>query len=82
MNKEETLFNLLEKINKRMTIILVSHDLGFVSQVVNSVICINKKVVVHPTSEINGKIIKEIYGTDINIIRHDHQCSEEGHQHD
>ncbi|MBT4290282.1 MAG: ABC transporter ATP-binding protein [Deltaproteobacteria bacterium] len=79
---EETLFNLLEKINKRMTIILVSHDLGFVSQVVNSVICINKKVVVHPTSEINGKIIKEIYGTDINIIRHDHQCSEEGHQHD
>ena len=79
---EETLFQLLEKINKRMTIILVSHDLGFVSQVVDHVICINRKVVVHPTSEINGQIIKEIYGTDISMIRHDHHCSEEGHQHD
>lgn len=79
---EETLFQILEKLNKRMTIILVSHDLGFVSQIVNSVICVNQKVVVHPTSEINGQIIKEIYGTDLRMIRHDHRCSEEGHQHD
>ncbi len=79
---EEALFEILQGLNKRMTILLVSHDLGFVSQKVNSVICVNRCVVVHPTSEINGTIIKDIYGGDICMIRHDHRCGEEGHQHD
>ncbi|MBT7697264.1 MAG: ABC transporter ATP-binding protein [Desulfobacterales bacterium] len=79
---EEALFEILQELNKRMTILLVSHDLGFVSQKVNSVICVNRCVVVHPTSEINGTIIKDIYGGDICMIRHDHRCGEEGHQHD
>ena len=32
--------------------------------------------------QINGEIIKEIYGTDLRMIRHDHRCSEGGHEHD
>jgi zinc transport system ATP-binding protein len=79
---EEALFEILQELNKRMTILIVSHDLGFVSQKVKSVICVNRCVVVHPTSEINGTIIKDIYGGDICMIRHDHRCGEEGHQHD
>ncbi len=58
---EESLFGILEKLNERMTIVLVSHDLGFVSQIVKSVICVNRKVAVHPTSEVSGSIIKELY---------------------
>ncbi len=79
---QEALFEILEELNERMTILLVSHDLGFVSQVVKSVICVNRQVVVHPTSEINGEIIKEIYGGDLRMIRHDQRCSERGHHHD
>ncbi|MCK5783851.1 MAG: ABC transporter ATP-binding protein [Desulfobacterales bacterium] len=79
---QEALFEILKKLNERMTILLVSHDLGFVSQVVKSVICVNRCVVVHPTSEINGEIIKDIYGGDMCMIRHDHRCSEGGHQYD
>ena len=76
---EEALFTILNELNHRMTILLVSHDLGFVSQVVKSVICVNRKVVVHPTSEINGTMINKIYGGDLRMIRHDHICSEGGH---
>jgi len=79
---EETLFSLLQRLNKRMTILLVSHDLGVVSKVVRSVICVNRCVVIHPTSDMNGTIIKEVYGHDLCLIRHDHRCSEIGHQHD
>ncbi len=78
---EEALLGILQELNKRMTILLVSHDLGFVSKVVKSVICVNRKVLVHPTSEINGRIIEDIYGGDLRIIRHDHRCSEMGHHH-
>jgi zinc transport system ATP-binding protein len=79
---EENLFSILKELNKRMTILIVSHDLGFVSQIVESVICVNRRVLVHPTSKINGELIKEIYGGELKMVRHDHRCSEEGHFHD
>lgn len=77
---EENLYETLVRLNRRMTILLVSHDLGFVSQVVKSVICVNRQVVIHPTSNINGSLIKEIYGGDFNLVRHDHRCDKDGHQ--
>lgn len=77
---EENLYETLVRLNKRMTILLVSHDLGFVSQVVKSVICVNRQVVIHPTSAINGTLIREIYGGDFNLVRHDHRCDKNGHQ--
>jgi len=76
---EETFFDILKNLNKRMTILIVSHDIGFVSQKVKSAICVNRCVVVHPTSEINGMMIKDIYGGDVCMIRHDHRCSVNGH---
>ncbi|SCX75509.1 metal ABC transporter ATP-binding protein [Desulfoluna spongiiphila] len=76
---EATLFELLSTLNSRMTILVVSHDLGFVSKVVKSVICVNKKVLVHPTSNLDGTLINEIYGGDLRMVRHDHRCSHEGH---
>jgi zinc transport system ATP-binding protein len=77
---EEGFFRLLEELNRRLTIVMVSHDLGFVAGVVKSVICVGHKVVVHPTSAITGQVIADLYGADMRLIRHDHRCSEEGHQ--
>lgn len=77
---EEGFWRLLEELNRRLTIILVSHDLGFVSGFVKSVICVGEDVVVHPTSEITGQVIADLYGGEMRMIRHDHRCSEEGHQ--
>ncbi|MFC1883846.1 metal ABC transporter ATP-binding protein [Thermodesulfobacteriota bacterium] len=78
---EETIFEILKEFNRRMTILVVSHDIGVVSQIVKSVICVNRQVVIHPTSDLNGQIIKDIYGPDLKIVRHDHRCSEDGHKH-
>jgi zinc transport system ATP-binding protein len=77
---EEGFYRLLETLNRRLTIIMVSHDLGFVASFVKSVVCVGQKVVVHPTSAINGQVIADLYGADMRLIRHDHRCSEEGHQ--
>ncbi|WP_457552148.1 metal ABC transporter ATP-binding protein [Desulfobacula sp.] len=79
---EENLFTILKKLNVEMTILLVSHDLGFVSKYVKSVICVNRQVFIHPTTLINGAMIKDIYHGDLKMVRHDHRCSEKGHTHD
>jgi zinc transport system ATP-binding protein len=77
---EEGFYRLLEELNKRLTILMVSHDLGFVSGFVKSVVCVGQKVVVHPTSEITGEVIADLYGSDMRLVRHDHRCAEDGHK--
>ncbi len=79
---EENLLSILQKLNEKITILLVSHDLGFVSKYVKSVICVNLNVVIHPTTLVNGELIKNIYNGDLKMVRHDHRCSDEGHSHD
>jgi zinc transport system ATP-binding protein len=79
---EENLFSILKALNQNMTILVVSHDLGFVSKYVKTVICVNRRLVIHPTTDVDGTMIKDIYYGDLKMVRHDHRCSEEGHCHD
>jgi len=72
---ESELHGLLKELNNKMTIVLVSHDLGFVTDLVKKVVCVNRTVAVHPTSELTGDSILEIYGGDVRLVRHDHKCS-------
>ncbi|MDG4476632.1 metal ABC transporter ATP-binding protein [Thiovibrio frasassiensis] len=76
---EEHLFELLTKLNERLTVMLVTHDVGFASKFFKSIVCVNRQVVLHPTSELTGDLIRNMYGGDIRMIRHDHRCSPEGH---
>ena len=72
MPTEEDIFDLLKQYIEHMTIIVVSHDIGFISGYVDRVACLNQTLVVHTTEEIGGKTIEELYGTDVRIIQHDH----------
>lgn len=69
---ETELFELLRRFAKKLTVVMVSHDIGFVSQFVNKVVCVKRRVMVHPTSELTGELVSEIYGTPIKMVRHDH----------
>jgi zinc transport system ATP-binding protein len=78
---EARLLDLLRQLNQRMTILMVSHDLGFVSGLVETAICVNRRVVVHPTSEMTGAAISDIYGGQVRMVRHN-EFSPHGHPHD
>ena len=71
---ESELYELLSHLNHSLTIVLVSHDLGFVSKFVQTVVCVKRKVLVHPATEITGEAINEIYGSPMKIVRHDHNA--------
>ena len=78
---EARLLDLLRELNRRMTIVMVSHDLGFVSGLVEKVICVNRRVVIHPTSQMTGQAIRDIYGGEVRMVRHNEFSSSE-HTHD
>lgn len=71
---EEKIFSILYNLNKRMTILTVSHDLGFVSSIFKSVVCVNKKLVKHPTTALTGDMIQEIYGRSLRMVHHHNHC--------
>ncbi|HCR36597.1 MAG TPA: ABC transporter, partial [Opitutae bacterium] len=70
-------FQLVETLmrhRKNMTLVMVSHDLDFVSKVVEKVLCVNRRVAVHRTGTLSEKVIQETYGPGLRIIRHDEHC--------
>jgi len=69
---EEDIFQLFRQLNERMTIIVVSHDLGFISQYVQRVACLNRTLVCHKTGDITGEVIARLYGTPVRLIDHGH----------
>ena len=75
----EQFYKMFGEMNKNFTILIVSHDIGFVSTQVKSVICVRKTLQIHPVSELTGESLQKMYGLDVHLIRHDHRCSEKGH---
>jgi len=71
LNVENELHDLLKSLIEDLTVIVVSHDLAFVSSLVNKVVCVKRNVVMHPTSEFTGDIIDEMYGEPMKVVRHD-----------
>lgn len=69
---EENIFDLLKALNQRSTIIVVSHDIGFISEYVNRVACLNKTLICHETSAITGDMIETMYGAPVHMIHHAH----------
>ncbi len=75
---EEDFHALLERLAHRLTMVMVSHDIGFVSDLADSVVCVKGTVNVHPTDELTGEVMREMYGRDVRLIRHDHTCARYG----
>jgi zinc transport system ATP-binding protein len=68
---ENELYRILDRLRERLTVLLVSHDLAFVSGFTDRVACVNRTVAVHTTSEVTPELINELYGRDVRFVRHD-----------
>ena len=69
---EGEIFDLLKMLNERLTILVVSHDVAFISRYVSRVACVNRTLVCHNTNEIDGHLIQELYGENVRMIAHAH----------
>ncbi len=58
---ERGLIELLKDLLPRLPVILVSHDVGFVSAHVGRVACLNRRLSVHAAHEIGERVIAEMY---------------------
>lgn len=73
---QTTTFNLYEMLKKlhseRITIIMVSHDIGVVASFVDGVACLNRRLVVHgkPSEVLHSEELEKMYGCEAVFFHH------------
>ncbi len=80
---EQCFYEMLDDLQKDLTLLTVSHDLGFVDRNISKIICVNKFVKVHTPADFDSSSIREIYNHDVQMVAHnsDCLCSCAGHKH-
>jgi zinc transport system ATP-binding protein len=68
---EKDIFEMLKEFNKKTTIVIVSHDIGFISGFVNRIACVNRKLVTHDPKDITIRNIDDIYKSTQLAINHE-----------
>ena len=68
-NFEADFYEKLRVLNKRMAIMMVSHDIGTITAYIKSFACVNRQLHYHPSSEITNEELLA-YGCPIQLITH------------
>ena len=75
-SKFSEILNILKSRHKGMSILLVSHDLRFVNDIVDKVVCINKNAVMHSTCGLNDENAQSVYIKHLRMIEHNVSCKQ------
>ena len=66
---ETELYSLLRELNRSITILLVSHDIGMISPYIKTLACVNRELHYHASNEITEEQLK-VYNCPVEIIAH------------
>ncbi|MGQ9563878.1 MAG: metal ABC transporter ATP-binding protein [Thermogutta sp.] len=67
---EQNLTDLLHQLNETLPIVVVSHDIGFVSTHLKRVACLHRRLTVHRVSEITQAGMTEFYREQVHMVHH------------
>lgn len=71
---EQCFYEMLDDLQKELTLLTVSHDLGFVHRNISRIICVNKFVKVHAPADFDASGVEEIYQHHVRMVDHSHDC--------
>jgi zinc transport system ATP-binding protein len=66
----ETIYDLLVRLNARITLVVVSHDIGFVTAHAGRVACLNRTLVCHAPGALATEALSHLYGGPVRVIDH------------
>ena len=69
-NMQEGFYKLLKGLNKKITIVLVTHDIGVISSYVNKVACLNRYMFTHNEKVITKEMLEASYNCPVDLIAH------------
>ena len=63
-------YELLHQLNEDITVIMVSHDIGVISQYVKKIACLNKRLIFHNSKKITREMLEATYQCPVDLIAH------------
>ncbi len=63
-------YGILDRLRDRMTIVLVTHDIGVIPEHVTRVACLNRRLYTHDTNEITPDMLEAAYHCPVDLIAH------------
>lgn len=75
---QDSFYNLLRNLKHQgVTIVMVSHDVGVVTQFVDKVACLNKKLKYSgdPRNALDCNLLEELYGSKVEVFVHHPECA-------
>lgn len=67
---ETGLYSFLKELNKEVTIVVVTHDIGVISSNVKSVACVNRTMMFHEKGTISLEMIDMAYQCPVDLVAH------------
>jgi zinc transport system ATP-binding protein len=67
---QSSIYELLQELNEKATIILVTHDIGVLSAYVKKIGCINKHFIYHDSKELTKDMLEAAYECPVDLIAH------------
>ncbi len=64
------LYGLLNELNKKVTIVVITHDIGVISRHVRSVACINRTLMFHGEGKITQEMLDMAYQCPVDLVAH------------
>jgi len=64
------LYDLLQELNREVTIVVITHDIGVISSYMKSVACLNRHLIFHEGGQITQKMIDMAYQCPVDLIAH------------
>ena len=68
---QKSFYSLLSELKDKITIVLVSHDVGSVSKHVDKIACLNRKLYYHGPVEYAAEGLKKIYKSPVELLTHE-----------
>lgn len=68
---EKELYDTLRRLNDRMAIVVVSHDIGTITSVVKEIVCVNRRVHRHRSNVLTEEQLRN-YDCPIQVLSHGH----------
>lgn len=71
---EKRLYKLFKKLNEKVTVFLVSHNLNIVTKHANKILCVNKTAAIHSTQDLSKSHAGFLFVNDMTVFTHSNTC--------
>lgn len=65
-----TLTSLLEELNRRIPVVVITHDVTGLAHLVRRIACVNRRLVCHEGAELDARTLEEAYGGPVELVTH------------